>query len=167
MGCYSLLQGLFPTQGSNPSLLIAGRFFTIWATREALNRLSSIVFLLNSLSWKNFILNYHLKSLPGGSVVKNLPANSGDMRDVGSVPELGWFLGEGNDNPLQYSRLVNLTDRGAWWATVQRVAESDTTHTHNSHHVKTTCPKRLLCVDIWWNCFYGWSTSVSDWVRLL
>ena len=90
-------------------------------------------------------------------MVKNLPANSGDMRDVGSIPESGRFLGEGNGNLLQYSCLVNLMDRGTWWATVQRVAESDTTHTHtlSSHHMKTAYPKRLLCVDIRWNCFYG------------
>ena len=43
--------------------------------------------------------------------VKNLPANSGD---VGSIPELGRSLGEGNGNPLQYSFLENLMDRGAW-----------------------------------------------------
>ena len=47
---------------------------------------------------------------PGGSVVKNLPANAGDK---GSIPELGRFPGEGNGNPLQYSCLGNPMDRGA------------------------------------------------------
>ena len=42
---------------------------------------------------------------PGGSVVKNSPANAGDARDVGSVPGFGRFPGEGNVNPLQYSCL--------------------------------------------------------------
>ena len=58
---------------------------------------------------------------PGGSAVKNLPANAGD---VGSTPESGRSPGEGNDNPLQYSCLGNPMDRGAWWATVPGVAKS-------------------------------------------
>ena len=48
---------------------------------------------------------------PGGSVVKNLPANVGDE---GLIPGLGRFPGGGNGNPLQYSCLENPTDRGAW-----------------------------------------------------
>ena len=47
--------------------------------------------------------------------------------DVGSVPGLGRFPGEGNGNPLQYSCLEISMDRGACWATVHGVAESDTT----------------------------------------
>ena len=62
---------------------------------------------------------------PGGSVVKNLPDNAGDM---GSVPELGRSSAEGNGNPLQNSCLGNLLDRGAQWATVLGVTkESDMT----------------------------------------
>ena len=60
-------------------------------------------------------------------VVKNPFASSGDVRDVSSIPGLGRFPGEGHGNPLQYSRLENPMDRGAWRATVHRVAESDTT----------------------------------------
>ena len=52
---------------------------------------------------------------PGGSVVSNLPANTGDM---GSFPGSGITPREGNGNPLQYSYLGNPMDRGAWWATV-------------------------------------------------
>ena len=55
---------------------------------------------------------------PDGSAVKNPPANAGDMS---SIPGLGRSLGEGNDNPLQYSYLGNPMDRGAWQATVQGV----------------------------------------------
>ena len=61
---------------------------------------------------------------PGGSVVKNLPANAGEARDVGSIPGLGRSSGGGNGTPLQYSCLGNPTDRGAWWAIVHGVAKS-------------------------------------------
>ena len=64
-----------------------------------------------------------LTGLLGGSVVKNLPAKTGDM---GSIPGLGRAPGEGNGNPLQYSCLENPMDRGAWWAAVHRVAKSQT-----------------------------------------
>ena len=49
-------------------------------------------------------------------VVKNPPAKAGDITDVGSVPELGRSPGRGHGNPLQYSCLENLMDRGAWLA---------------------------------------------------
>ena len=57
-------------------------------------------------------------------VVKNLPANARDVRNAGSVPGLRRSPGEGNGSPLQYSRLENPMDRGAWWATVHRVTKS-------------------------------------------
>ena len=60
----------------------------------------------------------------GGSVVENPPASAGDM---GSISGLGRSPGGGHGNPLQYSCLENLMDRRAWWATVHRVAELDTT----------------------------------------
>ena len=44
-------------------------------------------------------------------VVNNLPANAGDVRDVGSIPGWGRSPGEGNGNPLQYSCLENLMDK--------------------------------------------------------
>ena len=60
-------------------------------------------------------------------MVKNLPANAGDIRDPGSIPGLGRSPGGGHGNPLQYSCLENPMDRGAWQATVCRVTESDRT----------------------------------------
>ena len=54
---------------------------------------------------------------PGGLVLKNLPANAGDSRNVGSIPGPGRSPGEGNGNPLRYSCLENPMDRGAWQAT--------------------------------------------------
>ena len=59
-------------------------------------------------------------------VVKNLPANAGDVRDTSSIPGLGRSPGGGNGNPLQYSCLGNPIDRGAWQATVHRVAKRQT-----------------------------------------
>ena len=57
-------------------------------------------------------------------VVKNLPANAGDLKDVGLIPGSGRSSGEGNGNPIQFSCLENPLDTGAWWATVHRVAQS-------------------------------------------
>ena len=57
-------------------------------------------------------------------VVKNPPTNAGDSGDPGLIPGSGRSPGVGNGNPLQYSCLENTTDRGAWWATVLRVAKS-------------------------------------------
>jgi len=59
-------------------------------------------------------------------VVKNPPANAGDARDAGSIPGSGRSSGGGKGNPLQYSCLENPVDRGAWWATVHGVTQSQT-----------------------------------------
>ena len=64
-------------------------------------------------------------NFPGGSAVKNLPVNAGD---VGSIPESGRSPAEGNGNPLQYSCLGNPMHRGAWRDTVHGVTkDSDMT----------------------------------------
>ena len=60
---------------------------------------------------------------PGGSVVKNLPANAGDE---GSTPGWGRSNGEGDGNPLQCSCLENPMGGGAWWPTVHGVSKSQT-----------------------------------------
>ena len=57
-------------------------------------------------------------------MVKNLPANEGDIRDRSSIPESGRSSGGGHGNPLQYSCLENPVDRGTWQATVHRVTKS-------------------------------------------
>ena len=59
-------------------------------------------------------------------MVKNPPANAGDVRDMGSIPGSGRSPGRGHGNPLQYSCLENSMDRGFWWAMVHRVAKSET-----------------------------------------
>ena len=76
------------------------------------------------------------KGFPGGSVVKNLPANSKNTEDTGSNPGLERPPGGGNSNPLQYSCLENPVDRGVWQATVcgvtkRRTQLSDWARTRN------------------------------------
>ena len=67
--------------------------------------------------------DYCSEGFPGGSVVKNPPANAGDP---GSIPESGRSPGEGNGDPIQYACLENPMDRGAWWATGYGVTKSQT-----------------------------------------
>ena len=59
-------------------------------------------------------------------LVKNLPANAGDVRDTGSITESGRSSGRGNSNQSQYSCLEKSIDRGAWRAIIHAVAESHT-----------------------------------------
>ena len=68
-------------------------------------------------------------------VVKNLPANAGDIRDTGSIPGSGRSPGEGNGNSLQYSCLGNPMERGAWQATVHGGAKSQTRLKRLSTHM--------------------------------
>ena len=67
------------------------------------------------------------RGFPGGSVVKNPPANAGDQ---GSIPGSGGSLGERNGYPLQYSCLENPMDRGPQQATVHGVAKTWTRLSH-------------------------------------
>ena len=70
-------------------------------------------------------------------MVKNLPANTEDIKDAGSIPGLGRSSGEGNGNPPQYSCLENLMDREAWWGTVHGVIKSQTQLKQLSTHTLT------------------------------
>ena len=63
---------------------------------------------------------------PGGSVIKNPPANAGDIKDSGSTPASESSPRGGNGNPLQYSYLESSMDRGAWQATIHGAAKSQT-----------------------------------------
>ena len=76
------------------------------------------------LSPFNMILWVFLWGFPGGSVVKNLSANTGNMGDAGVILGSGRSPGEGNGSPLQYSCLENPMDRGAWCSAVHEVTES-------------------------------------------
>ena len=75
----------------------------------------------------------HISVFPGGSGVKNLPANAGDARDACLIPGLGRSPRARNGNPLHYSCLGNPTDRGPWQATVHSITKSDTTE-HTCTH---------------------------------
>ena len=65
-------------------------------------------------------------AFPNGSVGKESTCNAGDTGEVDFIPRLGRSPRGGNGNPLQYSCLKNPMDRGAWWATVQGAAKSQT-----------------------------------------
>ena len=99
------------------------KFFFL--TFSSLDKEVRVVFEWVSMSrnWQGF---------SGGSVIKNSPANAGD---TGLILGSGRLHGEGNGNTLQYSCLENPMDRGAWWATVRGVTESDSTeHAHIHIH---------------------------------
>ena len=70
--------------------------------------------------------------------MKNLPANAGDIRDAGSIPGLGRPHHVGNGNLLQYSRLENSMDRGAWQATVHGVKRLTPTYPHSLNTTEHT-----------------------------
>ena len=88
--------------------------------------LVSLIFLKRSLVFP-ILFTWQVKfasGLPGGSVVKDLPANAGDARDTGSTSGLERSPGGGHGNPLQYSCWDNRMDRGTCWARIHGVAQS-------------------------------------------
>ena len=89
--------------------------------------------------YKGLFIPLH-EGFPSGTVLKNLPAKAGDVRDVGLIPGLGSSPGVRNGNSLQYSCLENLMDRGDWWATeLQRVRHDGATEcTHTHRHMTYT-----------------------------
>ena len=96
----------------------------------------------------NLVLAISRGSFPGGSVVKNPPASVGDMH---SIPGWGRAPGGGNGNPIQYSCLEDPINRGACWATVHGVAESDTTERLSAcacTHTHTLICSPQCCVSI-------------------
>ena len=92
------------------------------------------------------ILDEELKSnyaFPGGSVVKNLPANAGGL---GLIPGAGRSPGEENGKPLLYSSLGNPIDRGAWWATVLGVTKESNAKKklNNNNNNMNNMPRALM-----------------------
>ena len=122
LGCHFLLQGIFLTKKLN------------WC-RLCLPR------------WQEDSLSMILLLSPISIVIKNPPANAADSRDAGLIPGSGRSSGGRNGKPLRCSCLGNPMDRGAWWAMVYGIAESDAiehlsvyaraharTHTHTHTH---------------------------------
>ena len=83
-------------------------------------------------------------------MVKNTPANAGDIRNMGSLFGLGRSSGGGHSNPLQYSCLENPMDRGAWRATVLWAAKSQTQLKQLGMH---RCIRVCVCVCVYLNLF--------------
>ena len=78
-------------------------------------------------------------------VEKNPPTKAGDIKDAGSITRLGRSPGGGHSKPFQHSCLENPMDGRAWWATVCRVAESDTTEATSQGTHGTRKVKRFSC----------------------
>ena len=125
---------------------IVSRFFTIWATREVPGVSEKSLLSLSSEP----LPGNHSNGLPWW-LVNIPPANTGD---TGSIPGSGRSLGEGNGNPLQYSCLGNLIDRGAWRVPVHGVTKNQT---QLSDWTTTTtemqCPT-IFCVVSFYGCLY-------------
>ena len=118
---------------TNSNIIMIEQLMTIikywqWCTHHCRSSvmLFSLLFFL-FLSTFCFVLGF-----PDGLAGKESVCHARDSRNVGSIPGSRRSSGAGNSNPLQYSCLENPMVRGAWWATVHRVAkESDMTeHTH-------------------------------------
>ena len=140
MGSCSLLQGIFPTQGSNPGLPHC---------RQILHQLSH----QESAYLPIYITNWASQV---ALLVKNPPANAEGERDACLIPGSGICPGGGNGNPLHCPCLEDPLDRGAWWATVYGAAKSQRplsdwvcmcayTHTHTHTHYKL-CQLLFLCL---------------------
>ena len=99
----------------------------------------------------NFVLSTYWLGFPGGSAIKNPPANAGST-DQGSIPESGRFPGGGHGNPVQYSCLENSMDRGAWWAIVHRVTKSQTWLKRLSMQARTHWLLVLSCLGTFTIC---------------
>ena len=132
------------------------------------------------ISGRLFIVLSHQDSpqmnFPGSTVTKNLPANAGDSRHSGSIPESGRSLGGRNGNPFQYSCLKNSMERGAWQeSTVHGVTEGQTRLKQLHFHYSLSCigegngnPLQCSCLEnprdgeAWWAAVYGVAQSQTQ-----
>ena len=115
-----------------------------------------------SYSKQKTVVRNQIRILSGASqmvlVVKNMPANAGDARDMGLIPGSERFPGKGRGNPLQYFCLENLMDRGAWQATVHRVAKSRTQLKRVSTHPRMVS-KSFLQAGYTWKVIQNFKTQ--------
>ena len=125
VGSLSFLQGIFPTQGSNPGLLHCRQIIYQLSHKGSPRILEWVAYPFSSRSSQP--RNWTRVSCIAGGFFTNCPdskelvCNAGDP---GLIPGLGRSFGEGNGNPLQYSCLANSMERGAWQATVHAVPKS-------------------------------------------
>ena len=93
-----------------------------------LSERQSLSSIMKSLTSPSLFPRNHMKlwDTQVGTVVKNPPANAGDIRDLGLISGSGRSPGEGHGNPFQYSCLKNPMDRGVWKTTVYGVAKNQT-----------------------------------------
>ena len=109
----------------------------------------------------------------GGASGKEPAANEGHVRDSGLIPGLGRSSGGGHGNPLQYSCLENPMDRGAWRATVHRVAKSLTWLKWLSTHAQSYFETEIISVSLetlqrgyQWNLRYLWDNIKNSFFLL-
>ena len=121
--------------------LVTGKLHQIFCVLAPI--LSKQTSALSVYPFLSFYLKFSkltIRGFPGGTVVKNLPANAGDTRDVGLIPGSGISPGEGNGKPLQYFCLENSLGTGIRWTTAHGSTNSQTqlrdwahTHTHTQN----------------------------------
>ena len=117
--------------------------------------------IIDSLSCDCLPIGNYGASSQVALVVKNPPANAGDLKDVGSIPGLGRSSGEGHGNPLQYSCLENSMDRGALWATVHWVEKNQTWLKQLSRHTCNMIVSSVLHWTMWNIRDWHWSNTNS------
>ena len=108
----------------NPPFFLWGLLFTFWSQFFSLQRKFLNSFIRIMFEQRLFSKMDRGKASQVALAVRNLSANAGDIRDAGSIPGTGRSPKGGHDTLLQYSCLENPMDKGAWWATVHRVAKS-------------------------------------------
>ena len=128
LGSLSLLQGIFPTQGSNPGLPHYRQILYQLSHKGSPRILEWVAYPFSSwsswprkLTWASCIADKFFTNFSGGWDSKAPACNAGDPD---SIPGLGRCPGIGNGDPLQYSCLENPTDRGAWWDTVCGITQN-------------------------------------------
>ena len=117
--------------------------FLLFSSSLSLSFFLSTVILI-TMKWYLiviFIFIFLRSGFPGGSVVKNPPANAGDAGVMGLIPGSGRCPRVGNSNLLQYSCLENSLDRGVWWATVNGVI-----HNWAAEHTRSRNLSIFSCV---------------------
>ena len=159
--CISLLAGIF----SNKNL------YQVWNQyqRKEIYSKKEVVGMTLKKKKKKLPKNYGTSQV--ALVVKNSPAKAGDIREAGLIPGLGRSPGGRHGNPLHYSCLENLMDRGVWCAMVHKVTNSQTQLKRFNGEGNGT-PLQYSCLEnprdggAWWAAVYGIAQSRTQLKRL-